>query len=210
MRVVLAALLALATASAEAALPAPPFDLTLSSTSLIEGQAVTVRVAARPGGTGGERYDLYLQMASSEEAAFLTPEGTWAPRPVPYARSVSATDPPLVRQWPKAWPPGQHALGLVVVPASGDPLSRPEWRYRPAITWLQIAPLRSDDAGSGAALLWLLGITAAMAVALVWWSGAPVPSSVSWPSRSSRSRRRSGSRGPRSPDTSDDRRAFGA
>lgn len=173
---VLAALLALATTPGEAALPAPPFDLALSSTSVVEGQAVTVRVTGRPGATGGERYDLYLQLASSEEAAFLTAEGTWAPRPVPYARDASTTDPPIVRQWPRVWPPGRHALGLVVVPASGDPLSRSEWRYRPAITWLRIAPLRSDDAGPAAALLGLLGVATAVAVALVGWAGRRRPS----------------------------------
>lgn len=170
MPLVLAALLTLAATSVEAALPAPPFDLELSSTSLVEGQAVTVRVTARPGGTGSERYDLYLQLASSEEAAFLTPEGTWAPRPVPYARAASTTDPPIVRQWPRAWPPGRHALGLVVVPASGDPLSRPEWSYRPATAWLRIAPLHPPAAGPAAAVAGLLGVAATVAVALVWWA----------------------------------------
>lgn len=173
----LAALLAaLAATPVEAALPAPPFDLELSSTSLVEGQAVTVLVTPRPGGTDSERYDLYLQLASSEEAAFLTAEGTWAPRPVPYARAASTTDPPIVGQWPRAWPPGRHALGLVVVPASGDPLSRPEWRYRPAIIWLRIAPLRSGDAGPAAAIRGLLSVAAAVAVALVCWAGRRRPS----------------------------------
>jgi hypothetical protein len=171
MRLLLAGLLALAAPSVEAALPAPPFDLTLSSTSLVEGQATTVRVAARPGETGRERYDVYLQLASSEEAAFLTPEGTWAPHPVPYVRAMSTLDPPVVRHWPRVWPPGRHALGLVVVPASGDPLARPEWSYRPAIAWLRVAPLRSRDPGPTAASLALLGVAAAVAVALVWWAG---------------------------------------
>jgi hypothetical protein len=173
IRLVLAGCLLLAAASAEAALPAPPFDLAVSSTSLIEGQPVTVTIAARPGATSGERYDFYLQLASSEEAAFLTPEGTWAPTPVPYARAVSAADPPTVHRWPRAWPAGHHALGLVVVPASGDPLARPEWTYRPVITWLRIAPLRSHDAAPAGPLPVLLGVAAAAAVGLVGWAGRP-------------------------------------
>lgn len=176
IRFVLTGLLALAATSAEAALPAPPFDLTLSSASLIEGQAVMVRVAARPGGTDSERYDVYLQLASSEEAAFLMPEGTWAPRPVPYARAVSTTEPPIVHQWPRAWPPGRHALGLVVVPVSGDPLARLEWRYRPVITWLRIEPLRAGDAGTATAIPGVLGVGALAAVALVCWAGHREPS----------------------------------
>jgi hypothetical protein len=173
---VLATLLALTATRVEATLPPPPFDLELSSTSLVEGQAVTIRVTARPGATGGQRYDLYLQLASSEEAAFLTPEGTWAPRPVPYARAASTRDAPIVRRWPRAWPPGRHALGLVVVPASVDPLARSEWRYRPALAWLRIAPPRPADAGPPAAVAAWLGVAAAMAVALVWWAARRRPS----------------------------------
>ena len=171
MRLLLAALLTLAGTDVAAALPGPPFDLALSSTSLVEGQTITVRVSARPGGIGRERYDVYLQLASSEEAAFLTPEGVWAPRPVPYARAISTTDPPVVREWARVWPPGRHALGLVVVPASGDPLARPEWSYRPAIAWLRIAPLGGNDSGPPPAILGLLAVAAAVAVALVWWAG---------------------------------------
>jgi hypothetical protein len=181
LMLVLAGLLMLVAAPTEAALPGPPFVLALSSTSLIEGETVTVHVTARPGGTAHERYDLYLLLASVEEAAFLTPEGTWAPRPVPYARSVSTTDPPLVRPWPKVWPPGRYALGLVVVPPSGDPLSRAEWRYRPAITWFRIAPLRSESAVPAVTTLALLGVAAAGAVALVWWAGATARPSASGP-----------------------------
>jgi hypothetical protein len=176
-RVLLAGLLALVATSVDAALPGPPFDLMLSSTSLIEGEAVTVRVAGRPGAPPGERYDVYLLLASVEEAAFLTPEGTWARRPVPYARAMSTTDPPVVRQWPKVWPPGSFALAMVAVPPSGDPLARVEWRYRPAITWFRIAPRRPDDAGPEVATSGLLGAAAAVAVALVWWAGRRRPSS---------------------------------
>jgi hypothetical protein len=165
-----AALLALGAAVADAALPAPPFDLTLSSTSLIEGEPVTIRVTptARPSPTA--RYDVYLLLASVEEAAFLTPEGTWAPTPVPYARSVSTADPPIVRPWPHAWPPGHFAFGLVVVPPSSDPLVRDDWRYRPAITWFDVAPRGSGAATPASTSLVVLGVAAATAAALVWWA----------------------------------------
>jgi hypothetical protein len=173
MRALLVGLLALVATSVEAALPAPPFELTLSSTSLVEGEPVTVRVAPTSPGRSGERHDVYLLLASVEEAAFLTPEGTWAPHPVPYARGVSTGDAPIVRRWPKAWPPGRYALGLVVVAPSADPLSRADWRYRPAITWFHIAPLVSGDTAPAFPTLALLGVAAAVAVALVWWAGAP-------------------------------------
>jgi hypothetical protein len=181
IRLVLAALLLLVATSVEAALPAPPFDLALSSTSLREGDTVTVRVSARPGGAAQDRYDLYVLLASVEEAAFLTPEGTWAPRPVPYARAVSTSDPPLVRQWPKVWPPGQYALGLVAVAPSGDPLDRAAWRYRPAIRWFQVAPLRPERAAPVIRTWVLLGVAAVAAGALVWWAGAGLGASASGP-----------------------------
>ena len=165
-----AALLALGAAVAEAALPAPPFDLTLSPTSLIEGEPVTIRVTPTASTPDAARYDLYLLLASVEEAAFLTPEGTWAPTPVPYARSVSTVDPPIVRPWPHAWPPGRFAFGLVVVPPSGDPLGRDEWRYRPAITWFDVAPRASGTGTPVSTSLVVLGVAAAGAAALVWWA----------------------------------------
>ena len=172
IRLVLAGFLVLVATCVEAALPAPPFDLGLSPTSLTEGDTATVRVTGRPGSTGSERYDVYLLLASVEQAAFLTPEGTWAPRPVPYTRDVSTTDPPLVRPWPKVWPAGEYALGLVVVPPSGEPLVRSEWRYRPAVTWFRIAPRPSEAAARTPATMGLVGLAAAAAIAVVWWASA--------------------------------------
>jgi hypothetical protein len=180
MRLGLAALLLLAAAAAEAALPAPPFDLAVSSTSLREGDTVTVRVSPRSAGAAQDRYDLYVLLASSEEAAFLTPEGRWAPRPVAYARAVSTSNPPLVREWPRVWPAGQHALALMAVAPAGDPLDRASWQFRPAIVWLRITPLNPDR---GAPMVWtwlLLGAAALAAVALVWWAGTR-PASASAP-----------------------------
>jgi hypothetical protein len=169
-RVILAALVVLVAASAEAVLPAPPFDLALSSTSLTEGETITVRVVPRATGRADGPYDVYVLLASVEEGAFLTPEGAWAPRPVAYARGLSTTDPPIERRWPKAWPAGRNALALVVVPPGGDPLARAEWRYRPAIRWLRIASLRPRDAVPATTTLALLG-GATAAVLLVAWAG---------------------------------------
>jgi hypothetical protein len=129
-----------------------------------------VRVTPRPGRSAGGPHDVYVLLASVEEAAFLTPEGGWAPRPVVYARALSTTDPPVVRQWPKAWPAGRNALALVAVPPGGDPLSRAEWQYRPAITWFRITSLRPREAVPEGTTLALLG-AAAVAVALVGWAG---------------------------------------
>jgi hypothetical protein len=169
--VVLVALLTLAAGAAEAALPAPPFRLTLSSASPAEGQPVTVRVEGTRDGRDGQRHDLYVVLASAEEAAFLTPDGAWAPRPVPYAASVSPSEPPIVRQWPRAWPPGRHALGMVVVAPSADPLDRSQWRYRPVIRWIDIAPARPDATPPATGTLALLGVATAVAAGLVWWAG---------------------------------------
>ena len=181
MRLGLAVLLLLvAAAAAEAALPAPPFDLAVSSTSLREGDTVTVRVSPRPTGAAQDRYDLYVLLASSEEAAFLTPEGRWAPRPVAYARAVSTSNPTLVREWPRVWPAGQHALALVAVAPDGDPLDRATWQFRPAIVWLRITPLHPNGAASVVRTWLLLGAAALAAVALVWWAGTR-PASASAP-----------------------------
>jgi len=181
MRLGVAALLLLiAAAAAEAALPAPPFDLAVSSTWLREGDTITVRVSPRPTGAAQDRYDLYVLLASSEEAAFLTPEGTWAPQPVAYARAVSTSDPPLVREWPRVWPAGQHALALVAVAPAGDPLDRATWQFRPAIVWLRVTALHPDR-GAPVVRAWvLLGAAALAAVGLVWWAGAR-PASASAP-----------------------------
>ena len=180
-RIVLVTLLALTATSAEAALSGPPFDLRLSSLALTEGGAVTVRVTPRPVARGDERYDVYLLLASVEEAAFLTPEGTWARRSVPDVRGLSTTDSPVVRQWSNVWPSGRYALAMVVVPPSGDPLDRAEWRYRPAIVWFQIAPLRRGETRPPLATVGGLGIATATAIALVWWASRRRPTSSCGP-----------------------------
>jgi len=151
-----AAILALAAAPASAALPAPPFDFSLSPAAVTEGAP--------------ETYDLYLALARTDEASFLTEDGAWSPSPVPYARAVGVNAPPIVRQWPQAWPPGEHAFALLVVPVSADPLARSAWRYRPVIRWLDVEPRASGDASPDYATVAILVVATLGAIAAVWWT----------------------------------------
>ncbi len=169
---VLAALLGLAAAPASAALPEPPFDLSFSPASVTEGAPVTIRIApARSrGAAGADPVDVYLALARTEEASFLTETGAWAPRPVPYAHAVTVDTPPIVRQWPQAWPPGEHAFALIVVPVSADPLARAAWRYRPVIRWLDIEPRASGDMPADYPTLALLAAATLGAIGAVWWA----------------------------------------
>jgi hypothetical protein len=170
--VVTAAVLAGAAAPASAALPAPPFDFGMSPGAVTEGAPVTIRIAPVHAAGAGvpEAYDLYLALARTDEASFLTEDGAWSPTPVPYARAVGVSAPPIVRQWPRAWPPGEHAFALVVVPVSGDPLARSAWRYRPVIRWVDVEPRVSDDAAPDYATLAILAVATLGAIAAVWWS----------------------------------------
>ena len=131
----LALLLALAlTAGAEAALPAPPFTLEVTPARAAPGEPVELVIT--PSGMG--TWDVYLMWAFSPEAAFLAPDGTWSPRPVPFRARLAARGAPLVVRWT----PDRIAdipLALVVVEPGGDPLARFAWRFRPEIDWLRVA-----------------------------------------------------------------------
>jgi hypothetical protein len=172
-----AVLLALAVSAAHAALPAPPFELSVTPGSVIEGEPVTIRIA--PSGTlkNDEARDIYLALATSEEAAFLTEHGAWSPRPVPYARVTAGHIATIVRPWPKAWPPGDHTLALLVVPPSADPLGRTGWVYRPVIARLSVVPRVPAGAPPAVGALSLLAAATLAAIACVWWTvlGAPPP-----------------------------------
>jgi hypothetical protein len=167
--------LALAPAPASAALPAPPFDFSLAPSTVDEGAPVTVRIAPVRSSSAGapETYDLYVALARTDEAAFLTEDGAWSPKPAPYARTVGVNAPPIVRQWPRAWPPGEHAVALLAVPVSADPLARSAWRYRPVIRWLDVEPRASDDAAPDYTTVAILAVATAGAIALVWWTVLP-------------------------------------
>src|SRR5262249_50101692 len=98
-------------------------------------------------------------------ASFLDEVGAWSPRPVPYARAVGVDAPPIVRQWPQAWPPGEHAFALIVVPVSANPLTRSAWRYRPVIRWLDVEPRPTGDAGPDFGTVAMLAVATPGAIA---------------------------------------------
>lgn len=164
----MAAIVAFTVSAAHATLPAPPFDFALSPSSAVEGEPVTIRISPRSATPGA--HDLYIAHARSEEASFLGADGTWAPRPVLYARVLDGPASPIVRPWPKAWPPGEHALALVVVPVSADPLARLAWRYRPVVRWVTITPRVSTDAPPDVATMILLAAATTVALGVVWWT----------------------------------------
>lgn len=165
---VLLAMLVLACSGAEAALPAPPFALDVSPARTASGEAVLVRITPT-GGTGD--FDLYLMWALAPEAAFLTPEGVWSPRPVAFRAAVAATGAPITLRWVPS-PPGEIPLALVVVPRGGDPMDRFAWEFRPVL-----AELSARAPAPPAALPWRvlapLVIGTLLACALVLLGGRP-------------------------------------
>ena len=168
-RVALALLLALGLASgAEAALPAPPFALDVTPSRVAAGQPVQLAITPR-GGRGV--WDVYLMWAFSPEAAFLTPEGAWSPRPVAFRARVGASGPPITARWiPNR--SGDIPLALVVVEAGGDPLARFAWTFRPEIAWIS-APPPAGPAPLDVATLAPLAVVTLLACALVVVAGRP-------------------------------------
>lgn len=123
---------------APAALPPPPFDLRMASSTVAHGDVVRIRVTARAGADAGP-VDLYLVSVYAPRALFLDPGGTWSAAPVPIRAGLgtrpSATA--IEMEW-RATPPGWIALGLVVVPADADPLDRSRWRHAPLVRWVRV------------------------------------------------------------------------
>jgi hypothetical protein len=128
--------LALLVGRAEAALPLPPFTLDVTPTRVSAGEAVQLEITPR-GGSG--QFDLYVMWALVPEAAFLTPDGAWSPRPVAFRARVPAAGSPLGLRWVPG-PPGEIPLALVVVPAGGDPLARFAWTFRPVLVRVTARP----------------------------------------------------------------------
>jgi hypothetical protein len=162
---VLAALLGLVGA-ADAALPAPPFTLHVTPTRVGPGQPVRLQITPR--GEAGA-FDVYVMWEQSEEAAFLTPQGTWAPHPAAFAR-LPARGAPVAMQWIPN-PPGDIPLALVVLRPGDDPMTRSAWSFRPVVTWVHVdTPAAASGAGCSA-LAPLAGATL-LACALVVLGGA--------------------------------------
>jgi hypothetical protein len=167
-RVALLLALALAAGRAEAALPAPPFALDVSPQRVRAGEAVTLRIT--PLGGPGE-FDLYLMWALSAEAAFLTPEGAWSPRPVAFRARVPAAGAPVSVRWVPG-PPGDIPLALVVVAAGADPLARFAWPFRPVVVEIAARPPATGVPLDAAALAPLALVTV-LSCALVLLVGRP-------------------------------------
>jgi len=162
----LIALLGLATVG-EAALPAPPFTLDVAPTRVGPGQPVRLQITPR--GLAGE-FDVYLMWEQSEEAAFLTPRGTWAPQPVAFRPRLSARGAPVTVQWIPN-PPGDIPLALVVLRPGDDPMTRASWRFRPVVAWVGVEPPATSAAPAWSALAPLAGATL-LACGLVALGGA--------------------------------------
>ena len=160
------ALLVLAVVT-EAALPAPPFTLDVAPTRSGPGQPVRLQITPR-GGAG--EFDVYVMWETSEEAAFLTPQGTWSPQPVPFRPRLPARGSPVTVQWIPN-PPGDIPLALVVLRPGDDPLTRAAWTFRPTTTSVSVEVPAATPPVVWSALAPLAGATL-LACTLVALAGA--------------------------------------
>ncbi len=166
------AVLLLASTRAEAALPAPPFVLTATPSSVSEGD--TVEIGLRPRAATGGPWDVYVVWLFSERAAFLGPDGAWAQQPVPFRARLAAGE--RVRgAWSRAGPPADVTLALVVVRPGADPLDRAEWTHQPALATVRVtAPPGARPPRPWTTLTGLL-LAAVAATALAWGRDLPRP-----------------------------------
>src|SRR5437899_3093516 len=151
-----ALLLLLASTRAEAALPAPPFVLTATPSSVSAGD--TVEIGLRP----------------RAATACLGPDGAWAQQPVPFRARLAAGE--RVRgAWSRAGPPADVTLALVVVRPGADPLDRAEWTHHPALATVRVtAPPGARPPRPWTTLTGLL-LAAVAATALAWGRDLPRP-----------------------------------
>ena len=162
----------LAWTRAEAALPSPPFVLTATPSSVTVGDTVEIGVTPR-GATGGP-WDVYVVWLFSERAAFLGPDGAWAPQPVPFRARLAAGE-RARGAWSRAGPPADVTLALVVVRPGADPLDRVEWTHRPALATVRVtAPPGARPPRPWTTLAGLL-LAAVAATALAWGRDLPRP-----------------------------------
>jgi hypothetical protein len=105
------------------------------------------------------------------EAAFLTPEGAWSPRPVAFRAGLAAEGPPVPVRWVPG-PPGDIPLALVVVPAGADPLDRFAWTFQPLVVEIRAHPPAAGVPLDVAALAPLAVVTL-LSCALVLLAGRP-------------------------------------
>ena len=151
---------------ADAALSESPFALSVAPTKTTVGRTVTVTLTPR-GGAG--TWDVYIVWLRSERAAFLAPDGTWRPRPVPFRAGVAAGQ-TVSGQWRDARPAGDATLAALTVEPGADPLERLDWRFRPSLASLDVVEPRPVAHGMPGTTLVGLVVAAVVAVAvvLVW------------------------------------------
>src|SRR5438132_1048743 len=156
----------------EAALPARPFALTATPSSVLAGDTVEIGVTPRAA-TGGP-WDVYIVWLFSERAAFLGPDGAWAPGPVPFHARLAAGE-RARGAWNRAAPPADVTLALVMVRPGADPLDRAEWMHRPALAQVRVAA--PSDARPSRPWTTLAGlfVAAVAATALAWGRALSTP-----------------------------------
>jgi Bacterial membrane protein YfhO len=177
--------LVLSASAAHAALPAPPFELTVAPATFVSGSDPSVTV--RPRGGAGGRWDLYVVWLYSERAVFLGADGAWHPRPTPFRAGAAAGETATVT-WKNAGPAGEATLALLTVDRGGNPLERLDWRFRPSLATVKIgAPPMPRSLPYDTLAVLLVASLGAIALVLRW---------ARWPSPRAVDRTRSTSRRP--------------
>ena len=105
---------------------------------------------------------------------FLGPDGTWAPRPVPFHARLAAGE-RARGAWNRAAPPADVTLALVIVRPGADPLDHAEWTHRPALAQVRVAA--PSDARPSRPWTTLAGlfVAAVVATALAWGRALSTP-----------------------------------
>jgi hypothetical protein len=170
-----AAFVLLAAGRADAALPAPPFELALTPGTVTAGETVGLEIVPRA--AAGGPWDVYILWLHSERAAFLGRDGAWSPRPVPFRAGLAAGE--RVRAtWPRAGPPADVTLALVAIRPGADPLERLDWMFRPALAHVRVIAPPGDAAPRPWTVLAALGVAAVVITALAWGGHLPRPRSL--------------------------------
>lgn len=159
-------------ATVEAALPSPPFTMSVDVSPDGAGNRVTVRVEPRPGPAAPDTFDLYVvQLQGFQQALFLTTAGAWSPTPVSVQRGLSASSfAPIAVGWTDGRFGSMHVM-VIGARTATDPLVRSNWISRPILRNMHLRARLADDPQRSEAILVmsLLGGLSAVGVALVLW-----------------------------------------
>jgi hypothetical protein len=110
---------------------------------------------------------VYIVWLFTERAAFLGPDGAWAPQPVAFRARLGAGE-SARGVWRHAGPPDDVTLALLAVPPGADPLDRGAWTSRPALARVRVeAPATARRPRPWMTVAALL-VAAAAATAVVW------------------------------------------